>query len=242
MSVRAICGESRWSLSCWKCIRNALRADLVRRAETLPWCSRYRWLHGAADDEPVVASWPLPRQSGWVECVNAPPSEAELAAIRRSVERGSAYGSGRWNERTIRRLAIRIDYPSPRPPKKGAGILYRSSGQGSLGRATHPGYNADMKAENKKRSDLTMTAEHFEETLKTLLTRQPFKAFTIELNTGQRYEVDHAHATAFQDGAAVHLAPGGVPVFFDHESVSQFTDRRRPRARASRRRRFLDRY
>jgi hypothetical protein len=67
-----------------------------------------------------------------------------------------------------------------------------------------------------------MTAEHFDETLKTLLTRQPFKPFTIELNTGQRHEVDHPHATAFEDGAAVHLAPGGVPVFFDHESVNRF--------------------
>jgi len=67
-----------------------------------------------------------------------------------------------------------------------------------------------------------VTAERFDETLKTLLTRQPFKAFTIELNSGQRYEVDHAHATAFENGAAVHLASGGIPVFFDHESVNEF--------------------
>jgi hypothetical protein len=66
-----------------------------------------------------------------------------------------------------------------------------------------------------------MTAEHFEETLETLLSRQPFKAFTVELNTRQRYEIDHPHSIAYQDGAAVFLAPGGVPVFFDHESVNQ---------------------
>ena len=102
-------------------MRNALRADLVPRAEELPWRSLYRWLYGAADDKPVLASWPLPRQSGWVECVNAPQSEAELAAIRRSVERGSPYGSGPWNERTVRRLALRIDHPPPQPPKKGSG-------------------------------------------------------------------------------------------------------------------------
>ena len=66
-----------------------------------------------------------------------------------------------------------------------------------------------------------MTAEHFQETLEALMSRQPFKRFTIELNTGQRYEIDHPRATAFQDGAGVFLAPGGVPVFFDHESVTQ---------------------
>jgi hypothetical protein len=66
-----------------------------------------------------------------------------------------------------------------------------------------------------------MTAEHFDETLQAFLARRPFKPFTIELNTGQRYEVDGPHSTAFENGAAVHLAPGGVPVFFDHESVNQ---------------------
>ena len=66
-----------------------------------------------------------------------------------------------------------------------------------------------------------MTAEHFDETLGVLMSRQPFQAFTVELVTGQRYEVDGPHSTAFKDGAAVLLAPGGVPVFFDHEGVSQ---------------------
>jgi hypothetical protein len=47
------------------------------------------------------------------------------------------------------------------------------------------------------------------------------KPFIVALNTGQRYEIDHPRATAYQDGAAVFLAPGGAPVFFDHDSVNQ---------------------
>jgi hypothetical protein len=66
-----------------------------------------------------------------------------------------------------------------------------------------------------------MTVEHFDEAFSALLSRQPFKPFTIELNTGQRYEIDDPNATAFKDGAGVFLAPGGIPVFFDHESVNQ---------------------
>ncbi len=66
-----------------------------------------------------------------------------------------------------------------------------------------------------------MTAEHFQETLEALMSRQPFKPITIELNTGQRFEIDHPRSTAFSDGAAVFLAPGGIPIFFDHESVDQ---------------------
>jgi hypothetical protein len=54
-----------------------------------------------------------------------------------------------------------------------------------------------------------------------MMARKPFQRFTIELNTGQRHEIGHPHAAAFEEGTAVLLAPGGVPVFFDHDSVNQ---------------------
>jgi hypothetical protein len=69
-----------------------------------------------------------------------------------------------------------------------------------------------------------MTAEHFDETLEALVLRRPFKTFTIELNTGQRIELDHPGATAWREGYAVFKSPGGVPIFFDHESVNQIID------------------
>jgi hypothetical protein len=67
----------------------------------------------------------------------------------------------------------------------------------------------------------TMTVELFQKTLEAYMSHQPFRAFTIELNTGRRYEIDHPRAAAFQEGAALIFAPGGVPVIFDHESVNQ---------------------
>ena len=84
-----------------------------------------------------------------------------------------------------------------------------------------------------------MTAEHFDTTLEALMAMKPFQRFTIELNTGQRYEIGHPRAAAFQDGTAVLLAPGGVPVFFDHDSVNQIINdlaRSAPGKRRSKRR------
>jgi hypothetical protein len=66
-----------------------------------------------------------------------------------------------------------------------------------------------------------MTIEHFEETITALMRRQPFQLFTVELNTGEQIEIDHARALIVRDGAAVFLGPGGVPHLFDHESVNQ---------------------
>ena len=99
--------------------RNALRANLLRRAEAWRWSSLFRWLHGPAEEKPALASWPLPRKAGWVEHVNSPLSDAELSAIRRSVDRGSPFGSESWSERTIRRLGLESTIrPRGRPRKQ----------------------------------------------------------------------------------------------------------------------------
>ena len=66
-----------------------------------------------------------------------------------------------------------------------------------------------------------MTAEHFQSAIVKLMERRPFQPFTLELNTGQRFEIDNPLVAAFSEGAGVLLAPGGVPIFFDHESVNQ---------------------
>jgi putative transposase len=86
--------------------RNAARAGLVRRAEAWPWGSLFRWLRGSAEDKALLSAWPLPRKSGWVDHVNRPLTEAELAAVRKSVQRGTPFGSGDWSQRTVRRLGL----------------------------------------------------------------------------------------------------------------------------------------
>ena len=68
-----------------------------------------------------------------------------------------------------------------------------------------------------------MTAENFTSVLESLRSRQPFTVFTVELHGGRRFEVDHPQALIARDGVAVFLAPGGVPVLFDHDCVSQFS-------------------
>jgi len=71
--------------------RNPLRANLVQRAEAWPWSSLPVWLR------PAVIGWldpgPVPRHPDWLQHVQRAQTEPELAALRRSVERGSPYGS-----------------------------------------------------------------------------------------------------------------------------------------------------
>jgi putative transposase len=99
--------------------RNALRANLVRRAEQWHFGSLARWLRGSAEDQSMLAAWPVPRKANWVEYVNAPQSEAEVAAVRYSVQRGSPFGDESWSDKTVRRLALESTLrPRGRPKKR----------------------------------------------------------------------------------------------------------------------------
>lgn len=66
-----------------------------------------------------------------------------------------------------------------------------------------------------------MTSDNFDRVLEGLRQLQPFRVFTVELTGGRRFEVDHPGALVVRDGVAVFIAPGGVPIWFDHDSVNQ---------------------
>ena len=99
--------------------RNALRANLVRRAEDWRWSSLWRWHSGDAEQKRLLSSWPTRRSPGWVDHVNQPLTERELAALRLSVARGNPYGSVGWNERIIKKLGLESTVrPRGRPRKE----------------------------------------------------------------------------------------------------------------------------
>ena len=86
--------------------RNALRAELVARAEDWRWGSLWRWLQPAESDPALLSAWPIPRLPNWVEKVNEPLTERELAAVRRSAQRGRPLGKPAWVESTAQRLGL----------------------------------------------------------------------------------------------------------------------------------------
>ncbi len=59
----------------------------------------------------------MSRFAGWVEEVNAPQTEAELAALRHCVARGCPFGESFWSDRTVRRLGLESTF-RPQPPQE----------------------------------------------------------------------------------------------------------------------------
>ena len=98
--------------------RNALRARLVKRAEDWRWGSLWRMAHGDRDARALIAAWPLARPRRWLDWVNEPQTEAELAAVRRSIRRGCPFGDETWTDNAVRKLGLETTLrPRGRPRK-----------------------------------------------------------------------------------------------------------------------------
>jgi putative transposase len=96
---------------------NPLRAGLVREAQDWPWSS-LRWLPGAVGAPLALDPGPVPRPADWLALVNQPQTEAELARLRASVNRGSPFGEPAWQQETAVRLSLQHTLrPRGRPRK-----------------------------------------------------------------------------------------------------------------------------
>jgi putative transposase len=100
--------------------RNALRAELVLRAEQWRWSSFWRRCHGTAGERSLLSLWPIEEPSDWVERVNRSDDESELESLRQSVQRGRPFGQPGWQKRIAKRLGLESAYrPGGRPRKTG---------------------------------------------------------------------------------------------------------------------------
>ncbi|MGD9633993.1 MAG: transposase [Pirellulales bacterium] len=100
--------------------RNPLRARLVERAEDWKWSSLARWLRKSHEDQSLLTPWPIPRESSWVERVNAPLTPAEQAALQACIERGRPFGSPLWSEAAIERLGLQSTMRGRGRPRRSA--------------------------------------------------------------------------------------------------------------------------
>lgn len=95
--------------------RNALRKNLVAAAEHWTWGS----LHARCkNSHPIpLSEWPIPQPSNWIELVNTPQTEKELADLRRRIQRNQPIGSATWQKAVAPFLGMTMA-PIGRPKKR----------------------------------------------------------------------------------------------------------------------------
>jgi putative transposase len=98
--------------------RNALRANLVLRAEEWRWSSLWRRYEGTAEELALLAAWPIAQPANWVAWVNQVENEKELESLRQSVHRRRPFGQPEWQKQVTKRLGLESAYhPTGRPRK-----------------------------------------------------------------------------------------------------------------------------
>lgn len=99
--------------------RNPLRSKHVRRAENWRWGSAWLRSQTKTPASNLLSCWPVPRPRKWLDHVHEPQTEAELAALRRCVQRGTPYGSDTWITNAAARLGLEFTLrPRGRPKKE----------------------------------------------------------------------------------------------------------------------------
>ncbi|HEV3081828.1 MAG TPA: hypothetical protein VGY66_18755 [Gemmataceae bacterium] len=69
-----------------------------------------------------------------------------------------------------------------------------------------------------------MVESNFQQALEAFLRRWPFKPFTVELVSGNRFTVDHPEALAMRGAVAVYIDRDGKYTLFDRTGVSRLTE------------------
>lgn len=98
--------------------RNPVRAGLVQRAQD--WIASSASSAGSSPGElkPWLVQSPVPRPPNWIEWVNQPQTETEIASLRRCVHRGTPFGEPTWVRATANQLGLRSTLNPHGRPKK----------------------------------------------------------------------------------------------------------------------------
>lgn len=99
--------------------RNALKANLVHRAENWQWSSVWRREKGTDLQKKLLASWPIPVPHEYLTLLNAPQSEAEESALERAESKGVPFGADGWVLETVERFGLEQTLRPVGRPKNG---------------------------------------------------------------------------------------------------------------------------
>ena len=98
--------------------RNALRADLVLRAEEWRWPSLWQRCHPTGEERSLLAAWPIDMPANWLERVNQTDNAQELEALSECATRPPPWPAG-MAEGNRETFGPRVGLSSHRSPAKG---------------------------------------------------------------------------------------------------------------------------
>ncbi len=99
--------------------RNALRANLAKKAENWYFSSLSRRLSKNEFKKKLLADWPIPTPKDYLSFVNMPMNESEVEVVRYSVNHGKPFGSNVWSGVMIEKYGLKATVRRKGRPNKG---------------------------------------------------------------------------------------------------------------------------
>jgi putative transposase len=109
--------DGHYLMVCRYVERNALRANLIGRAQDWRWSSLWGGNGSGGVLRPVEG--PVARPADWVESCNTPQTASELEQVRQCVRRGRPLGEEDWQRRVCRELGLEMTLRPLGRPRKG---------------------------------------------------------------------------------------------------------------------------
>jgi putative transposase len=98
--------------------RNALRVELVERAQDWRWSSLWRRCQRDKSLSAILSDWPVPRLGDWTRRVNRALTSQELERVRTSVRRRRPFGDDAWTAKMTANLGLESTRRRRGPPRK----------------------------------------------------------------------------------------------------------------------------
>lgn len=86
--------------------RNALKANLVRRAEQWRWSSVWRRQYGTHHQKEFLSPMPTDLPHDYLLWLNEPMTQAEEDSLRKSFTKSIPYGDSNWVEDTVKKFGL----------------------------------------------------------------------------------------------------------------------------------------
>jgi putative transposase len=100
--------------------RNALKANLVRKAENWKWSGVWRRENGTEEQKKLLSEWPVPRPTRYLNWLNEAQTQSEEDEIEQSVQKGRPYGIDSWVRQIVKKFGLESTVRSRGRPQKGS--------------------------------------------------------------------------------------------------------------------------
>ena len=97
--------------------QNPIRAKLVRKAEEWKWSSLWRREKGTAKEKKLLAKLPVDLPKNYLSQVNTTLEQDTLESLRKSVNKGTPFGSDTWIDKLVTKFNVGNLLRNPGRPK-----------------------------------------------------------------------------------------------------------------------------